>query len=372
VIRAVAYFGTYDPQYPRNAVLLTGLREHGVAVHEFRAALPPLSAAEMAGARGATRLAAGVARAHLQLLAQHRRRLDVDAVIVGYPGHFLVPFGRLLAAFRGTRLVFDPLVSLLDTFAGDRGLVSPGGAKATAVRAVDEIAFRLPALVLADTWAHAAYYQRAFGLSRRRLVVAPVGALPEPHADGLAREVAPGEPLTVLQYGKWSPLHGADVVLSAAALLRDEPFRFVLIGEGQLSGELRAQIAAAGLTNVHWAGMLPQAELRERTLAADVCLGVFGRSEKAGRVVPNKVFDALACGRPVVTADSDGAREWLHDGEDALLTPPGDAAALAAALRRLRGAEERARLGAAALALYRRAFTPTAVAGDLLAALEAS
>ena len=103
-----------------------------------------------------------------------------------------------------------------------------------------------------------------------------------------------------------------------------------------------------------------------------MCLGVFGGSEKAGRVVPNKVFDALACGRPVVTADSPGAREWLRDGESALLTPAGDAAALAAALRRLLDERERARLGHAALALYRRSFTPAAVAGDLLTALEAS
>ena len=231
--------------------------------------------------------------------------------------------------------MFDPLVSLLDTFAGDRGLVRSGGAKAAAVRAVDEVAFRLPQLVLADTWAHAAYYQEAFGLARRRVAVAPVGALPEPRADGAARELAPGEPLTVLQYGKWSPLHGADVVLGAAELLRAEPFRFVLIGEGQLSAELRGAIAARGLTNVSWLGQLPAAELRSHTLAADVCLGVFGRSEKAGRVVPNKVFDALACGRPVVTAAGDGAREWLRDGETALLTPAGDPAALAAALRRL-------------------------------------
>ena len=237
--RAVAYFGTYEPDYPRNAVLIAGLREHGVEVHEFRAALPPLTAAEMAGARGAARLAAGVAAAHARLAAQHRGSLEVDAVIVGYPGHFLVPFGRVLAAVRHARLVFDPLVSLLDTFAGDRGLVRSGGAKAAAVRAVDEVAFRLPQLVLADTWAHAAYYQEAFGLARSRVAVAPVGALPEPRADGAARELAPGEPLTVLQYGKWSPLHGADVVLGAAELLRAEPFRFVLIGEGQLSAELR-------------------------------------------------------------------------------------------------------------------------------------
>jgi glycosyltransferase involved in cell wall biosynthesis len=371
VTRAVAYFGTYEPDYPRNAVLMAGLREHGVEVHEFHAALPSMTAAEMAGARGAARLAAGLLAAHARLAAQHRGNLKVNAVIVGYPGHFLVPFGRALATIRHAPLIFDPLVSLLDTFAGDRGLVAAGGAKATAVHTVDEVAFRLPRLVLADTWAHAAYYQEAFGLARSRVAVAPVGALPEPRADGAARTLAPGEPLTVLQYGKWSPLHGADVVLGAAHLLRGEPFRFVLIGEGQVSAELRSAIAARGLTNVEWLGQLPAKELRGRTLAADVCLGVFGRSEKAGRVVPNKVFDALACGRPVVTAGSDGAREWLRDGESALLTPAGDSAALAAALRRLLAAGERARLGEAALGLYRRAFTPAAVAGELLAALEA-
>ena len=120
----------------------------------------------------------------------------------------------------------------------------------------------------------------------------------------------------MLQYGKWSPMHGADVVLAAAETLRTEPFRFVLIGEGQLSAELRGAIAARGLTNVEWLGALPAAELRAHTLAADVCLGVFGRSDKAGRVVPNKVFDGLACGRPVVTADTDGAREWLDGRRD--------------------------------------------------------
>jgi glycosyltransferase involved in cell wall biosynthesis len=371
VTRAVAYFGTYDPGYPRNAVLLAGLRELGVPIQEFQAPLPDVPAAQMATAAGAARLAAGLAAAHLRLLAQHRRKLDVDVVIVGYPGQFLVPFGRLLAAYRRARLVFDPLVSLWDTFAGDRRLVAAGGSRAVAVRAVDRLAFRLPELVLADTWAHAAYYQEAFGVARARIGVVPVGALPEPRADGAARTLGNGDALTVFQYGKWSPLHGADVVLDAADRLRREPVRFVLAGEGQLSAHLRSVIAERRLENLEWLGGLSVEELRERTLAADVCLGVFGRSGKAGRVVPNKVHDALACGRPVVTEDSAGARELLHDGENAVLVPAGDGAALADAVARLRDQAERRRLGEAALALYRRRLTPAAVAGELLAALEA-
>jgi len=370
VTRAVAYFGTYDAAYPRNAVLIAGLRELGVSVLEFQTPLPALTAAQMATPRGAVRLAAGVLEAHARLLVQYRRRLQIDAVVVGYPGHLLVPFGRVLAAFWHTRLVFDPLVSLWDTFAGDRGLVAAGGSKAAAVRAVDRAAFALPSLVLADTWAHAAYYEGEFALPRRKLAVVPVGALPAPQATGGARPLERGEPVTVFQYGKWSPLHGAETVLAAAELLRAEPFRFVLAGEGQLSDALRAEIARRRLANVEWLGALSPAELRAHTLAADICLGVFGGSDKAARVVPNKVYEALACGRPVVTAGTSGARELLHDGEDALLVPAADGDALAAALRRLLVLDERGRLGAAALVLYRRALTPPLIAGALLAALE--
>ena len=54
-------------------------------------------------------------------------------------------------------------------------------------------------------------------------------------------------------------------------------------------------------------------------------------------MIPNKAFQALACGTPLVTADTPAARELLADGESALLVPPGDPEALAAALRRLAG-----------------------------------
>jgi glycosyltransferase involved in cell wall biosynthesis len=52
-------------------------------------------------------------------------------------------------------------------------------------------------------------------------------------------------------------------------------------------------------------------------------------------VIPNKAYQALACGTPLVTADTPAARELLADERDALLVPPGDPAALAAAVKRL-------------------------------------
>jgi glycosyltransferase involved in cell wall biosynthesis len=86
---------------------------------------------------------------------------------------------------------------------------------------------------------------------------------------------------------------------------------------------------------VEWVDWVEYERLPEENQRAGCALGVFGTSAKTARVIPNKVFQALACGAPVVTADTPAARELLRDGESALLVPPGDPEALAAAVRRL-------------------------------------
>ena len=66
-----------------------------------------------------------------------------------------------------------------------------------------------------------------------------------------------------------------------------------------------------------------------------VWFGIFGAGEKAARVIPYKVHEALCAGRPVVTADTPAARRVLAHGRESLLVTPGDPDALAAALAAL-------------------------------------
>jgi glycosyltransferase involved in cell wall biosynthesis len=265
---------------------------------------------------------------------------DAGALIVGYPGHVDMPAARRVA--RGSPVVFNPLVSLADTLVDDRRVVPARSPRAVALRGLDRLAFRLADLVVADTEAQAAYFRETYGLPDGRVVVALVGA-----EDALFRSGGvESAPFHALFVGKLIPLHGLETILAAATLAPEIPF--VVVGDGQLAPLLVDR--PANVQHVAWVDyeMLPGAYRR-----AGCALGVFGTGAKAARVIPNKVFQALACARPVITGDTPAARELLTHEADALLVPPGDGNALAEAVRRLAGDESlAARLAAAGRATY--------------------
>jgi glycosyltransferase involved in cell wall biosynthesis len=276
--------------------------------------------------------------AELELL--RRRPADFDAVLVGYPGHFDLPAARRAA--RGRPVIFNPLVSLADTFVSDRGRFRAGSVAARALAAVDRQSLRRADLVVADTRASADHLAELAGLPHERVEVAFVGAEERVFGPGWS----PAEPFTVLFVGKLIPLHGVETVLAAARAAPE--LRFRLVGSGQLESLVRERPA-----NVDWVPWVEYDHLPDELHRAGCALGIFGTSEKARRVIPNKAFQALACGTPLVTADTPGARELLVDGESALLVPPGDAEALAGALRTIAGDPELARrLSAGGRAAY--------------------
>jgi glycosyltransferase involved in cell wall biosynthesis len=331
----VLYFGTYDRDYPRNAQVISSLRRVGVEVIEHHVGVwETRRESWRAGGGAAARLLA----AELRLL--RRPNEPFDAMIVGYPGHLDLPAARRAA--RDRPLLFNPLISLLDTFVADRSRFSAGSLAARALTAIDRHALRAADLVVADTRVHADHLAELAGLPDDRIDVAFVGA----EDRVFAPDWSPDDPFTVLFVGKLIPLHGLETILAAA---RSAPeLRFRLVGSGQLDALARARPA-----NVEWIPWVDYERLPLELHRAGCALGIFGTSAKAQRVIPNKAFQALACGTPLVTGDTPGARELLVADESALLVPPGDAEALAHALRRLAGVPELAsRLSAGGRAAY--------------------
>ena len=329
----VLYFGTYERAYPRNAQVISCLRRAGVEVVERHVSVWDGREHKFsAGPWSALRLAA----AELALLRRHAE--DFDVLVVGYPGHFDLPSAKRAA--RGRPIVFNPLVALADTFVEDRRRFRGGSAPARVLERVDRAAFRAADLVVADTEAQAELFR---SLGARRVEVCFVGAEERVFRPGWK----PADDFVALFVGKLIPLHGLETILDAARLAPDVPFR--IVGSGQLDDLLAARPA-----NVEWIRWIEYERLADELHVCGCALGVFGTSAKAARVIPNKVFQALACGVPVVTADTRAVRELL-DERSALLVPPGDAAALAEAVGRLAADRELAeRTAAAGLDAYRR------------------
>ncbi len=363
----VVLWGTYDLGKPRTRILLRGLKESGLDPIECHAEVwtGVEDKAGLAGWGERLRVALRWLAAYPSLVWRYLRLPRHDVVLVGYLGHLdvlvLWPFAKL----RGIPILWDAFLSLHETVVEDRKMVGKAHPLALALYGWDWLAARAADLVLLDTAAHAEWFQRRFRLAAGRTAALFVGAEPEAFATvppaALRR---PGEPTRVLFYGQFIPLHGIDTIIDAAALSRPEAYRWTIIGDGQEAPRIRRRLAELPVTNLVWLPSVPYAELRRHIAAADVCLGIFGGSGKAERVVPNKVFQALIAGRPLVTRDSPAMRELVGDGiAGVALVPPNDADALVAALDRM--AASRAELDLRALQSLGDRICPAAIGRSL-------
>ena len=284
----VLYFGTYDRAYPRNAQVISALRGAGVEVREQHRAVWERRHNWSVGLRQMLR----VAEAERSLGRSRDDERDADALIVGYPGHFDLPAARRVA--RGRPVVFNPLVSLYDTLVDDRGRFrrgSPGGG----CRAPRRPAGLSPGRRRRrrHRGARASSSARQFGLATDSVEVCFVGA-----EDRLFRPGwQPEAPFHALFVGKLIPLHGLETILAAAALAPEIPFR--IVGSGQLEPLLADRPA-----NVEWVPWVEYDDLPGEIQSAGCALGIFGTGAKAARVIPNKAFQAIACG--------DAARHGRH------------------------------------------------------------
>jgi glycosyltransferase involved in cell wall biosynthesis len=352
-VTRVCFFGAYDREYPRNRILRAGLERCGVEVREVR-----------------TRERRAWLR-YPALAAAFARRVDgAGILLVPEFRHKDMPLARLLAGRR--MLVFDPLVSRHDTLVGDWEIHARGSLQARWNRWIDRWALSLADLVLCDTWAHGALYE-SLGARRERLARVLVGA-----EDAFFRvgppEAAP--PVRIVYLGGFLPLHGIPFVLEALASLERRsaglpPYQVVLAGRGIDFGSAVAFKEQKKLERVEFTGAIPYADAPRVVASAHVVLGAFGAGEKAGRVIPHKVYQGLAAGRAVLTGDGPGLREVFEPGVHLAAVPRGDAEAIAEALGDLIGsASRRLGLGEAGRRRALEVATPERVGESLLQALE--
>lgn len=126
------------------------------------------------------------------------------------------------------------------------------------------------------------------------------------------------------------------IVVEAAALLVDRPdIAFVFVGDGKEKPALLAQVEAAGLKNVHFLPPVQKADVPHTLAGADACLAILKPIEAYKTTYPNKVFDYMAAGKPVLLAIDGVIRQVVEHAQSGLAVQPGDPRALADAAQML-------------------------------------
>lgn len=326
----VCFFGGYNPGYIRNVIIKEGLIKNDVQVVECR-----------------TKSKFKFWLSYPILFFQHLKffLIKYDFIFVPAFRHKDVLLAKFLGLLTSKPVVFDPFVSRYETKVVDQKKVTPYSMQARHNFRIDRLSFKLADIVLADTLAHADYYAREFGIDRSKFKRVPVG-VPEEFFSLFKvekeKENRKKSYFLVQFYGSFLPLQGIEHIVQAARIVarKDRAIRFELIGSGQTFPMIRRLVEEMGLENMILRDWIPFKELPEVVSRADICLGIFGNTEKAFRVVPNKVFQCLSLEKPVITGRTPAILEYFEDRENIFLCEAANADSLAEAILLLKDNEE--------------------------------
>jgi len=342
----VCYFGSYNPKYSRNRIIIDGLKQNGVNVFECQDDSPIWSR-------------------YFKLLWEYLHLEKHNVIIVGAQGHTSVLLAWLLAKIFRRKLVFDPFISLYDTAIFDRREVDKSSLKAKYYYYLDKWSCALADIIIVDTWEHLKYFHEEFGIKKEKFRRVFVSADDEAFYPIEAGKE--DDKFKVLFYGTYIPLHGIEYIVKAAKLLENnEDIEFEILGSGQTYKDIMNLSKSLKIKNIsfknYWVDKDPQRYIGK----ADICLGIFGNTPKAKRGIPNKAFQAIAMKKALITGDSPAAREVFLNGENAILCEMANPKAIAEAIILLKEDKKlRKRIAENGYRLFKEKFTPQAIGKEV-------
>ena len=156
-------------------------------------------------------------------------------------------------------------------------------------------------------------------------------------------------------------------ILDAAEILKDEPsIRFILLGDGKEKDALHERARQLSLKNVLFLPPVPKKEIPDALAGADACVAILKPIEAYKTTYPNKVFDYMAAGKPVLLMIDGVIREVVEDADAGIFIEPGDAEGLAVAVQALAADPTLGdRLGGAGKRCVEERFDRTHLAGEM-------
>ena len=302
---------------------------------------------------------------YFNLIKLHRQvRNKYDLLLVGYSdSRTIVPLASFLT---DKPLIWDAFYSLYDSWIFDRKLASPRSLKAWYYWLLDWLNCQLAARILLDTKSHIDYFKETFKIKARKFIMVLVGTDDEIF---FPKEVfKANDDFLIHFHGKYIPLQGIEYIIMAAKKLEEfEGIKFRLIGSGQEKSRMEKLASELKVNNLEFLNKVSYIDLADLISQADVCLGIFGDSDKAHNVIPNKVYEAAAMGKAVISGETKAIKELFSDRENILLCRPADSQALADKILELKNEPElRQKIAKNSYQLFKAKSCPKVIVGDLL------
>ena len=162
-------------------------------------------------------------------------------------------------------------------------------------------------------------------------------------ADGTAfrEQYGIGDDFIVMYSGAHGPANDLETALNAAEILRDHKnIRFVFVGSGKDKERLETLAAEKNLTNVLFVPPVPKEQIASVMAAENAGLAILKKLDMFKTTYPNKVFDIMACGDPVICQIDGVIREVVEENKAGVFAEPGDPQSLADAVLKLAGDPE--------------------------------
>ena len=284
-----------------------------------------------------------------------------DVIVATSPQFFCAVAGAAAAALRRTPWVFE-VRDLWPESIHAVGAIRPS----LPLRLLERLELRLYAHAGAVVCVSQAFIENLErrGVEPGKLRYVPNGIVPAFWAngsreDGRARLGLEPHEVAVTYTGTIGMAHGLSSVLQAARLLERSlgTVRFFIVGDGAELADLKAKVGESGLSNVAFTGLVPRSAVPDILAASDVTLVTLKPSDTFKTVLPSKMFEAMAAGKPIVLAVVGEAGRVLERAQAGLPVPPGDSVALARAIARLaQRLDLRERLGSSGRAYVNREF----------------
>ncbi|MDZ7798795.1 MAG: glycosyltransferase [Patescibacteria group bacterium] len=257
---------------------------------------------------------------------------DIDVIIVGFRGHEVLPFLRLLTK---KPIIFDAFISLYDTLCFERKVISPYSLIGKLMFYFEKYLLGIVDHILLDTKTHVKFFKELYKIPKNKISSVYVGA--DKNIFYPRQEIKKINKFIVLYYSTFRPLHGLEYIVESAKLLENKKnIIFKIIGRGPKKNKINKIVAEKNINNIEFIDWIKYEKLPEEIAKADVCLGGhFSKISKAKRVIPGKVYQFLAMKKPVIVSQNEANKEVFISQNNCLMVKNSDPKDLVKAITQL-------------------------------------